>query len=78
MEKLTKENLKLMASSASLESMIELMKNRMFWNVINVTPSVNYSFGRKQVYDIETSKGVNNNTIIVCEKSRCKLYMIFI
>lgn len=76
MEKLKKENLRLIGSAPTLESLVEMIENRMYWRVVTVSPSVNYSFGRKQVYDIETSNGINKGVIIAKEANRYKLYFI--
>ena len=76
MEKLKKENLRLIGSAPTMQMLVEMIEQRMFWQVVNVSPSVNYSYGRKQCFDVETSKGVNKGVVIAKEASRYKLYLI--
>lgn len=76
MEKLTKQNLKLVGSSPTLEMLVSMIESKMYWKVISTKESVNYSFGRKKVYEIETTKGVNKNAVIISESGRYKLYFI--
>ena len=76
MENLQKQNLKLIGSAPTLGMLVSMIENKMYWKVVSTKESENYSFGRKKIYDIETTKGMNKNAVIISESGRYKLYFI--
>lgn len=76
MESLKKENLRLVGSAPTMQTLIELIETRMYWKVIKTFISDKYKVGRKDTFQIETSKGISECAIIVNDKNRYKLYFI--
>lgn len=73
---LTKTNTRLIGSAFTMQSLVDMMQNRMYWNVVRVQPSETHVYGRKPVFDVYTTKGRNDYVVIVYENRRYKLYMI--
>lgn len=76
MKRITKENLSLLGSAGSLSDLQQMIEKRMMWTVKSITPSMQFMLGRKMLYDVTTSKGVNENVVVVRDNRRYKLYMV--
>lgn len=76
MKRITKENLSLLGSAGSLADLQQMIEKRMMWTVKSITPSTQFMLGRKMLYDVTTSKGVNENVVVVRDNRRYKLYMV--
>ena len=76
MEKLSKENLKLIGSAGSLDTLRAIIMTKMYWNIVSIEPSAQFSYGRKECYDVTTKIGLNDRVIIIKDGQRYKLYYI--
>lgn len=76
MRKLAKKDLRIVGSAGSLADLVAMIEGRMYWKIVSVRPSEQFAVGRKQVFDVETSKGVSDRALIVKDGARYKLYFV--
>ena len=77
MEQITKKQVHLMGSAPTYEELESLIKERMYWKEVHITPSERYTARwTKQVYDVANAKGLVESMIITTYKGRWCLYSI--
>jgi len=75
--KITKKDLDLVGSAATLPRLVEAIKNKMYWAECKLTLSDKYTSKLGNVYEVENATG-RVEGVIVIEARRCSLYRILL
>lgn len=77
MKTITKKSARLVGSAGSLAALLELIRERMFWNIQETRPSEQFTAKFGAVFDLRTGRGwMDDAAIISTGNGRFGLYFL--